>query len=582
MGITVLLPGGFKPPHGGHIQLAKNYAKNSKVDKVLMLVGPKEREGISREQSMMALQTVLKDPKIIVVATEFDNPMSAAFEMLFDKSAKGSYALAASSKGKDAERLQMFADAIENYKRKPDSKGRTISPNVNVDTSLRVDIKPLSYKGRTDQFDGAPISATIARQDLRNGDKKNFATNYPGVDRKTTDKLFDIFSKSIVTPEKLPLKKKKIRESALFGRLLEQEAKKKLLAISVLQSVLNEGGAAGHMAHPFDLPSVSTGRDLIKVFEDTAKFLQRNEVPVKIDGINSSIRLANIDGTKQFVLDRGSNKPFDVKGMTTADLEARFGAGHGMIKVGGTVLDIFNEALPSIRGPLTKLGMTRNPNLMLNIEYVEGKSNVQEYEGNFIVIHNLLEIKQVTPTRRGTQEAPYSKEDLQALVDRLKPIAKESGFEVFNVIPAKVENPVDLGSALSENYTVNYSRGKKETKSLAQWLSSAKNTKGEKLRLKDGRTVDALSKQVFMWINSGKPVDQLVENPRDFKLAVDSFAIYLGTIKLGDEILKSMTSPLGSLDQQEGIVVRNRRLNGGKPYKITGSFITRGLQSSFN
>jgi hypothetical protein len=574
MGITVLIPGGFKPPHAGHLDLVNKYAAYPEVDEVRVLVGPSERDGINRAQSLKVWEALPTHPKVKVIPVNTDNPMVAAYESVLNlpPNAKGTYALGSSSKGEDAIRSKQFVKSIEAYKTKATRDGKMTPKGVKA-VELPVDTKPLLYKGRRDDLNNKGISASVLRRDLADPQGKiNFYSNYPGIDKGTVDKIYDI----------LTAKKKKIRESALFGQLLESLAEKKLLAISILKSVITEGGAAGHMAHPFDLPSVSTGKDLIKVFEDTAKFLQRNEVPVKIDGINSSIRLANIDVTKQFVLDRGSNKPFDVKGMTSADLESRFGAGHGMIKVGGNVLDIFNEALPSIKGPLSKLGMTKNPNLMLNIEYVEGQSNVQQYEGNFIVIHNLLEIKPVTPKRRATEEAPYSPQDLQNLVDKLKPIAKKKGFEVFNVIPAKVENPVDFGSALSETYTVNYSKGKKETKSLAQWLSSAKNTKGQKLKLKDGRTVDALSKQVFMWINSGKPVDQLVENPRDSKLAVDSFVIYLATIKLGDEILKSMTSPLGSLDQQEGIVVRNRKLNGGKPYKITGSFITRGLESSFN
>ena len=154
--------------------------------------------------------------------------------------------------------------------------------------------------------------------------------------------------------------------------------------------------------------------------------------------------------------------------------------------------------------------MLNNPNIMLNIEYVEGQSNVQKYENNFLVIHNLLEIKQVTPNRRGTEEISYSKDDLQSLIDGLKPVAKKYGFEVFNVIPAKVEKTANLSSELGKSYTVNISKDKKQTKTLDQWLKSAKNTKGEKLKLKDGKTVDALSKQVFVWINDGKNVDELV------------------------------------------------------------------------
>jgi hypothetical protein len=123
-------------------------------------------------------------------------------------------------------------------------------------------------------------------------------------------------------------------------------------------------------------------------------------------------------------------------------------------------------------------------------------------------------------------------------------------------------------------------KGKKETKSLNDWLNDAKNTKGEKLKLKDGKTVDALSKQVFLWIKKGKPVDELVADMKDTKLAIDSFVIYNATMHLGDVILNSMTSPIGDVKDQEGIVVRDKAVYD-KPYKITGSFIVKGLETSF-
>jgi hypothetical protein len=149
------------------------------------------------------------------------------------------------------------------------------------------------------------------------------------------------------------------------------------------------------------------------------------------------------------------------------------------------------------------------------------------------------------------------------------------------VIPAKVQKKSDMTSQLAKTYTVNVEKGKKETKSLSQWLTSAKNTKGQKLKLKDGSTVDALSKKVFMWINDGNQVKDLVADPKDYKVAIDSYVMYLATIKLGDSILKSMNSPLGPLDTQEGVVIRNPKVSPA-PYKITGSFITKGLESAFN
>jgi len=252
MGITVLLPGGFKPPHGGHIQLAKNYAKNSKVDKVLVLVGPKERDGISRDQSIAALQILLNDPKIKIVPTMQESPMGAAFDFLLDPKASGTYALAASSKGSDAERLQTFANSIEAYKTKPDKAGRTVPKDISIDTSLTVDIQPMKYKGRSDAYNGTEISATIMRQDLRNADRENFATNYPGVDKKITDKLFDLFSKTIKEPETTKSKKKKVTESIHFGQLLEQKAINRLL----MMQLLKEGGKAIPSSIPVDKADV--------------------------------------------------------------------------------------------------------------------------------------------------------------------------------------------------------------------------------------------------------------------------------------------------------------------------------------
>ena len=346
------------------------------------------------------------------------------------------------------------------------------------------------------------------------------------------------------------------------------------------EQLLKEGGAAGHMAHPFDIPSVKNGNDLIKVFDKTAISLAKKPVPVKIDGINASIRLANIDGKLQFVMDRGSNKPLDVKGVTTKDLTDRFGEGHGMIKIGGKVLEIFNKAIPSIKQELGALGMLKNPNILFNIEYVEGKSNVQEYENNFLAIHNLLEIDRVSPTKRVTKEISYDKKTLDELINKLAPIAKKYGFEVMGMIPAKLTSKPNFASELSKSYSVVISKGKKETKSLHDWLSKAKNTKGLKLKLKDGKTADALSKQVFLLVREGKPINEIVADPKDSQIAIDSFVIYEATMVLGDQILKNMNSPLGNVADQEGIVVRDPSIYD-KPYKITGSFIIRGLQTSF-
>ena len=53
--------------------------------------------------------------------------------------------------------------------------------------------------------------------------------------------------------------------------------------------LLNEGGAAGHMKHPFDLPEVKDGEDLIAKFNEAPVYLDRLGGSLKIDGTNVSI-----------------------------------------------------------------------------------------------------------------------------------------------------------------------------------------------------------------------------------------------------------------------------------------------------
>ena len=73
-------------------------------------------------------------------------------------------------------------------------------------------------------------------------------------------------------------------------------------------------------------------------------------------------------------------------------------------------------------------------------------------------------------------------------------------------------------------------------------------------------------------------------NSRNFNAEVNKIVndtiVYLTTIKLGDEILKNATSEIGDLEKHEGIVVRDTSISP-YPFKITGSFIIKGLGSKF-
>jgi hypothetical protein len=353
----------------------------------------------------------------------------------------------------------------------------------------------------------------------------------------------------------------------------------KLLAQDNIQeSLLNEGGAGGHMQHPFNIDGVNSGKDLVKVFVQSVEYLKKGPASVKIDGVNASIRLITLDNKKVFVMDRGSNKPLDVKGITKAELEDRFGAGHGMIKVGGTVLDIFNDSLPAITPALKKLGLWDNPNIMFNLEYVAGSTNVLSYNKNFLAVHGLLEIEQVTPKRRATKEIKYSKPALQDLLNNLVPVASENGYEVLGSIPTTLDGEPDLTGALNKKYTVNYG-DKKETKTLSQWLAQTTIPDNE-IKTVDGKRISALSKDVLIKISEGTPLPEYIADPKDYKAAVDGFVTYMATMKLGDAILAKLNSPLGPVSEHEGIVIRDPKISK-KPFKLTGKFILGGLATSF-
>lgn len=339
------------------------------------------------------------------------------------------------------------------------------------------------------------------------------------------------------------------------------------------KNLVLEGGSGGHMAHIFDLPQINTGKDLENAFKVTAKHVESNAASVKIDGVNASVRIVN----NEFVLDRGSNKPLDVKGVTTQDLENRFGLGHGFIKTGTEVLKIFNEGLPYTKSELTSLGLLTNPNLMFNVEYVAGQTNVQSYDENFIAIHNILEIYQATPKRRATKEISYDKSVLESYVKKLSKVAAKYGFRVVHEFSTNNTTPINFRPVLSEALEFT-SNGKVVKNILHNWLTTMKLPKGIKVKFNDGKVVDAISKHVLTTVLSNNNLDELAERQYHEDI-INGFLTYYATMKLGDVILQSLNSDLGPLNTQEGIVVKDSPL--GQTFKITGQFILSGMNSKF-
>ena len=337
---------------------------------------------------------------------------------------------------------------------------------------------------------------------------------------------------------------------------------------NILNEVIQEGGAGGHMAHPFDL--VDSGAKLVDVFSKAVKSLKQGAGSVKIDGVNASIRLVN----GQFVMDRGSAKPLDIKGMRPEDLATRFEPGHGFITIGSKVINIFDEAIPTTKTELNKLGLLDNPNILFNIEYVEGQTNVLGYSeiGNFLAIHGLKEIKPKTFGKDGSvksrvaTEIPYDKAAMQSYINKLNKIAVKHGFKVLGSVDTTFKSEPRIANVLIRPITL-YPNGQAVTKSLKDWLKG--------LTFK----TPLITREQFLKAVDSKNISQDFPD-QDINKIVNDTIVYLATIKLGDEVLKNATSEIGDLDKHEGIVVRDPNIYVDQ-FKITGSFIIKGLGSKF-
>jgi hypothetical protein len=183
--ITVLFPGGFKPLTGAHMALAERYAELPTVSQVILLIGEKPRDGITREKTIEIFNLLNTNPKIVIQPTAFNSPIMAAYEYLFElpEDSVGDYAMAASTKGDDYVRTKDFVPNVDKYRMVGDKKGRTIPNGVNA-TELSVDVDPLLYSN------GNPISASTIRQALADNDYATFRMSYP---ENTDDEVKNIW-----------------------------------------------------------------------------------------------------------------------------------------------------------------------------------------------------------------------------------------------------------------------------------------------------------------------------------------------------------------------------------------------------
>ena len=167
--------------------LAQRYAQNPSVNKVIMLIGPKNRDNITQEKSIKMFNLLNRNNNIEIQSTNFPSPLMSAYEYLFElpKDTQGQFALAASEKDNDYVRVKSFIPNVDKYKTIGDRNGRKIPAGVDA-VELTVSVDPLTYK------DGKAISASTVRAALNADSYSKFRASYPNYDESIVKNIWQM------------------------------------------------------------------------------------------------------------------------------------------------------------------------------------------------------------------------------------------------------------------------------------------------------------------------------------------------------------------------------------------------------
>jgi phosphopantetheine adenylyltransferase len=169
-----LVPGGFKPPTVGHFSLVNEVAKNSNIDKVIVLIGHKDRDGVTKEESKQIWDIYKKylPSNVEIKISEKSSPISDIFSIIENNPNTMFYPVVGIRGEMDLGDLKRF-NSLE-------GKFSNFKPIV---------IK--SEEGET------RISGTNTRAALIGGEKEKFQTFLPTeLSNEEKDKIWSILTKT--------------------------------------------------------------------------------------------------------------------------------------------------------------------------------------------------------------------------------------------------------------------------------------------------------------------------------------------------------------------------------------------------
>jgi hypothetical protein len=261
-------------------------------------------------------------------------------------------------------------------------------------------------KGRTEG-----VSGTAVRQSIIKGDKSAFAKIMPN----GADRMFDDFVAAFKT----------FRQT--LSDTINEYINFTTLRDFITESVINttykpmivEGGAGGHMSHPFDYDEL-TGDDLIELVEDLfgGKITDMKE---KLDGTNIHATMNN-NGQVVFIRNK-SNLNSELGGMSIQDMADKWAdkpsVQNTFLTAGRIITEIFNKLGKKYFNPDDE---TRK---VINCEcIIAGKTNVMPYASDRVAFHGYKIYKKNGNTWEETENVEGHVEDIYKAaegIDAAKP-----------------------------------------------------------------------------------------------------------------------------------------------------------------
>jgi hypothetical protein len=230
-------------------------------------------------------------------------------------------------------------------------------------------------KGRTEGVSGTAVRASIIKND-----KAAFGRLMPnGADRMFDDFVtaFKMFKETIAST---------INEYNNYNSLVDlRDYIVETITCNTYKNMIVEGGAAGHMSHPFEYDEM-TGRDLIDLVDDLFSGKIEN-MKEKLDGTNIHATMNN-NGQVVFIRNK-SNLNSELGGMSIQDMADKWAdkpsVQNTFLTAGEIITKIFNKLGKKYFNPDSE---TRK---VINCEcIVAGKTNIMPYAEDRVAFHGYV------------------------------------------------------------------------------------------------------------------------------------------------------------------------------------------------